>query len=155
MVYNRERDAKRMALFPSLDYRGLYNVLIQLLEVIPLIQTGVDGMSFSSALFNLSHSLCRTLPTIFYDVSAFCGSFFFYLIHEVLSQALIGTILCVMPFIEQDLIDNLPSLVASSIVHLPTSLHGYIVQVLCCFLLPLTMGMQLESIIDCRNIQRK
>ncbi|XP_057379206.1 protein unc-79 homolog [Daphnia carinata] len=100
MIYNKERDSKRMALFPSLDYRGLYTVLIQLLEVIPLIQTGVD----------------------------------------VLGQALISTILCVMPFIEQDLIDNLPSLVASSIVHLPTSLHGYIVQVLCCFLLPLTMG---------------
>lgn len=44
MVYNRERDAKRMALFPSLDYKGLYSVLIQLLEVIPLIQAGVDGM---------------------------------------------------------------------------------------------------------------
>ena len=48
-----------------------------------------------------------------------------------------------MPFLEQDLIDNLPSLVASSIVHMPSSLHGYIVQVLCCFLLPLTMGLVL------------
>jgi hypothetical protein len=44
MVYNRERDSKRMALFPSLDYKGLYTVLIQLLEVAPLIQNGVDGM---------------------------------------------------------------------------------------------------------------
>lgn len=43
MVYNKERDAKRMALFPSLDYRGLYAVLVQLLEVTPLVQTGVDG----------------------------------------------------------------------------------------------------------------
>lgn len=45
MVYIKERDAKRMALFPSLDYRGLYTVLIQLLEVAPLIQAGVDGTS--------------------------------------------------------------------------------------------------------------
>lgn len=44
MVYNRESNTKRMALFPSLDYKGLYTVLIQLLEVAPLIQTGVDGM---------------------------------------------------------------------------------------------------------------
>lgn len=58
----------------------------------------------------------------------------------VLGQSLISTILCVMPFLEQDLIDNLPSLVASSIVHMPASLHGYIIQVLCYFLLPLTMG---------------
>ena len=43
MIYKKERDSKRMALFPSLDYRGLYTVLIQLLEVAPLIQTGVDG----------------------------------------------------------------------------------------------------------------
>ena len=43
MVYNKERDAKRMALFPSLDYRGLYAVLVQLLEVTPLVQTGIDG----------------------------------------------------------------------------------------------------------------
>ena len=64
----------------------------------------------------------------------------FCLVFQVLGQALISTILCVMPFLEQDLIDNLPSLVASSIVHMPSSLHGYIVQVLCCFLLPLTMG---------------
>jgi len=43
MIYNKERDAKRMALFPSLDYRGLYAVLVQLLEVTPLIQSGTDG----------------------------------------------------------------------------------------------------------------
>jgi hypothetical protein len=67
---------------------------------------------------------------------------------QVLGQALISTILCVMPFLEQDLIDNLPSLVASSIVHMPSSLHGYIVQVLCSFLLPLTMGLLFRSIID-------
>ena len=43
MVYQKERESKRMALYPSLDYKGLYTVLVQLLEVIPLIQTGVDG----------------------------------------------------------------------------------------------------------------
>ena len=59
---------------------------------------------------------------------------------SVLGQSLISTILCVMPFLEQDLIDNLPSLVASSIVHMPVTLHGYIIQVLCYYLLPLTMG---------------
>ena len=51
MVYTRERDCKRMALFPSLDYKGLYNVLMQLMEVAPLIQTGVDGMSIGHSFF--------------------------------------------------------------------------------------------------------
>ena len=55
----------------------------------------------------------------------------------VLGQALISTILCVLPFLEQDQLESLPSLVASSIVHLPASIHGYIVNVLCYFLLPL------------------
>ena len=32
-----------MALYPSLDYRGLYSVLVQLLEVISQVQNGVDG----------------------------------------------------------------------------------------------------------------
>ncbi len=45
MVYNKERDSRRMTLFPSLDYRGLYTVLVQLLEVTPLIQAGVDGIT--------------------------------------------------------------------------------------------------------------
>ena len=47
MVYNKERDTRRMALFPSLDYRGLYAVLVQLLQVTPLIQVGVEGMGRS------------------------------------------------------------------------------------------------------------
>jgi hypothetical protein len=76
---------------------------------------------------------------LYYYVAGFWLSAFSCL--QVLGQALISTILCVMPFLEQDLIDNLPSLVASSIVHMPSSLHGYIVQVLCSFLLPLTMGL--------------
>lgn len=54
MVFIKERDAKRMALFPSLDYRGLYTVLIQLLEVAPLIQSGIDGgfqNKFTNSIF--------------------------------------------------------------------------------------------------------
>lgn len=62
----------------------------------------------------------------------------------VFGQSLISTILCTLPFIEQDLIDQLPSLVAASIIHMPVALHGYIVQVLCYFLLPLTMGKRLN-----------
>lgn len=58
----------------------------------------------------------------------------------MLGQSLISTILCVLPFLEQDQLDNISSLVAGSIVHLPKSLHDFIVQVLCYYLLPLTMS---------------
>ena len=43
IVYNNGRDARRMTLFPSLDYWGMCAVLVQLLEVTSLVQTGVDG----------------------------------------------------------------------------------------------------------------
>lgn len=32
-----------MTLFPNLDYKGLYNSLIPLIEVAPLIQYGLEG----------------------------------------------------------------------------------------------------------------
>lgn len=35
-----------MGLFPSLDYKGLYNSLIPLIEVAPLIQYGLHGIIF-------------------------------------------------------------------------------------------------------------
>lgn len=35
-----------MGLFPSLDYKGLYNSLIPLIEVAPLIQYGLHGIVF-------------------------------------------------------------------------------------------------------------
>ena len=47
MVYKKERDSKRMALYPSLDYRGLYSVVVQLLEVMPLVPSHVDGNLFT------------------------------------------------------------------------------------------------------------
>lgn len=37
-----ENDQTRLSLFPSLDYKGLYNALLPLLEVAPLIQNGLD-----------------------------------------------------------------------------------------------------------------
>lgn len=132
MVYKRERDAKRMALFPSLDYRGLYTVLVQLLEVTPLIQVGTDG---TTLVMSLILWLENIRPN---QICPDCDE-------TVVGQSLISTILCVLPFLEQDLIDNLPSLVASSLVHLPPSLHGHIVQVLCYFLLPLTMGKRVPA----------
>lgn len=44
MLKNPEMDQMRMALFPSLDYKGLYNALLPFVEVTPMIQIGIHGM---------------------------------------------------------------------------------------------------------------
>lgn len=43
LLKNPEDDQTRMGLFPNLDYKGLYNALVPLLEVAPLIQSGLEG----------------------------------------------------------------------------------------------------------------
>ena len=49
MIYNKEKDIKRLTLFPSLDYKGLHTVLVQLIEVISMIQTGIEGTASITA----------------------------------------------------------------------------------------------------------
>lgn len=44
LLKNPEMDSVRMGLFPNLDYKGLYNSLIPLIEVAPLIQYGLEGL---------------------------------------------------------------------------------------------------------------
>nr|XP_018900718.1 PREDICTED: protein unc-79 homolog isoform X2 [Bemisia tabaci] len=44
MLKHPEEDAARMALFPSLDYKGLYNAVVQLIDVAPLVQFGLQAM---------------------------------------------------------------------------------------------------------------
>lgn len=43
MLKYRSEDAARMQLFPNLDYRSLFTVVVQLIDVTPVIQFGVQG----------------------------------------------------------------------------------------------------------------
>ncbi|XP_044257463.1 protein unc-79 homolog isoform X1 [Tribolium madens] len=99
LLKNPEMDSVRMGLFPSLDYKGLYNSLVPLIEVAPLIQYGLNSFG----------------------------------------QATLQCLGCLLPFLEHDLIDNLPYLTASSIAVLPSSLHQDIVNSLCFYILPFTI----------------
>ena len=38
MMRCRERDAERLSLFPSLDYKGLYSTLLQFLDLVHVLQ---------------------------------------------------------------------------------------------------------------------
>ncbi|XP_076235457.1 UNC-79 domain-containing protein [Calliopsis andreniformis] len=99
MIKSQKFDAERMALYPNLDYKQLYNALTQLMDVIPSIHNGL----------------------------------------KVFGQALLQCLACLLPFLDHDLIDNVPYLTASSISVLPVELHQEIVNYLCFYILPFTI----------------
>lgn len=49
MIKSQKFDGERMALYPNLDYKQLYNALTQLVDVVPLVHIGLQG-SYSSSL---------------------------------------------------------------------------------------------------------
>lgn len=118
LLKNPEMDSVRMGLFPSLDYKGLYNCLIPLIEVAPLIQNGI-------------HSKFKSQPYSNYILNTFFLDF---------GEAILQCLGCLLPFLEHDFIDNLPYLTASSIAVLPSSLHQDIVNSLCFYILPFTIS---------------
>jgi len=44
MLKLQEKDSVRLGLYPNLDYKGLYNAIVQLSDVVPLIQYGLHGL---------------------------------------------------------------------------------------------------------------
>jgi hypothetical protein len=42
MLKSRNEESARMQLFPNLDYKSLFSVVVQLIDVAPLIQFGVQ-----------------------------------------------------------------------------------------------------------------
>lgn len=43
MLRCRDQDAIRLALFPNLDYAGLHQSIVALVDIMPLIQYGTQG----------------------------------------------------------------------------------------------------------------
>lgn len=43
MLKYPEKDQARLALYPNLDYKGLYNAIIELVDVAPLLQYGLQS----------------------------------------------------------------------------------------------------------------
>lgn len=66
--------------------------------------------------------------------------YFNLILFQAFGQAILQCLGCLLPFLEHDLIDNLPYLTASSIAVLPQSLHQDIVNSLCFYILPFTIG---------------
>ena len=62
MMRCRERDAERLSLFPSLDYKGLYSTLLQFLDLVHLLQNGLYdfGKAFLNTLVSLKNNIWVT-----------------------------------------------------------------------------------------------
>ncbi|XP_046405195.1 protein unc-79 homolog isoform X2 [Ischnura elegans] len=65
-----EKDAIRMGLYPNLDYKGLYHAIVQLMDVAPLIQYGLQAFGqcvlqcLGCLLPFLGHDLIDSLPCL-------------------------------------------------------------------------------------------
>lgn len=59
MIKSQKFDAERMALYPNLDYKQLYNALTQLIDVIPSIHIGLKGLTTSHKCVSSVHGINR------------------------------------------------------------------------------------------------
>ena len=125
MIKSQKFDGERMALYPNLDYKQLYNALTQLMDVVCVVHVGLAG-KFS--LLWRGHILEQKnwKKNDFYDTA--------------FGQALLQCLACLMPFLEHDLLDNMPYFTASTISILPVELHQEIVNYLCFYILPFTIS---------------
>ncbi|XP_026830601.1 protein unc-79 homolog, partial [Ooceraea biroi] len=104
LIKSQEKDAERMAFYPNLDYKQLYNAVTQLIDIVPQIHIGLQAFG----------------------------------------KALLQCLACMLPFLDHDLIDNLPYLTASTISIFPMELHEEIMNYLCFYILPFTIQRQDE-----------
>lgn len=72
---------------------------------------------------------------------------------SVFGKAVLQCLGCILPFLDKDLIDNIPYLVASAISVLPSSLHQDIINSLCFFILPFTITRQSSYDDQCHSCQ--
>ncbi|XP_028035618.1 protein unc-79 homolog isoform X2 [Bombyx mandarina] len=77
-------------------------------------------------LFNAISQLVDSAPHLQYGIQAF-------------GQAVLQCLGCLLPFLEYDMIDNLPYLVAYCVAVFPVALHQEILNLLCYYILPFTI----------------
>ncbi|XP_059622044.1 protein unc-79 homolog [Phlebotomus argentipes] len=68
-------------------------------------------------------------------------------------KAVLQCLSCILPFLDRDLIDNLPYLTASCISVLPPSLHQDVINSLCFYILPFTITRQSVEEQECQACQ--
>ncbi|CAG9855370.1 unnamed protein product [Phyllotreta striolata] len=97
LLKNPEMDTVRMGLFPSLDYKGLYNSLIPLIEVAPLITYGI--LPFGQSVLQCLGCLLPFLEHDLIDNLLYLAASTISVLPHTLHQEIINT-LCfyILPF---------------------------------------------------------
>ncbi|KAG4066741.1 hypothetical protein HA402_012808 [Bradysia odoriphaga] len=121
MIKDPAQDHLRMSAYPNLEYGNLYNAIAMLLDVAHNIQFGLNDNLFCKK----GTSGARSYKILFYHISH-------------LLQCLATS----LPFLDKDLIDNIPYLTASCICVLPPALHQDVINTLCYYILPFTITRQ-------------
>ncbi|XP_026332052.1 protein unc-79 homolog isoform X2 [Hyposmocoma kahamanoa] len=101
------------------------------LEMLRDADNDVDRMTLYpnldyKGLFNAISQLVDSASHLQYGIQAF-------------GQAVLQCLGCLLPFLEYDMIDNLPYLVAYCVAVLPVTLHQAILHLLCYYILPFTI----------------
>ncbi|XP_031779809.1 protein unc-79 homolog isoform X4 [Nasonia vitripennis] len=86
-------------------------------------------------LYNAISQLIDVIPSIHIGVQGF-------------GQSLLQCLACLLPFLDHDLIDSLPYLTASTVAVLPEELHQEVINYLCFYILPFTIGRETEDGIE-------
>lgn len=120
MIKDPEMDQVRMSSYPNLEYQNLYNAIAMLIDVTPNIQYGIQSKKIN---------VIKTQLIKLYFITVF-------------GKAILQCLGCILPFLDRDLIDNLPYMCASTISVLPPSLHQDIINYLCFYILPFTITRQ-------------
>jgi hypothetical protein len=76
MLKSQEKDSVRLGLYPSLDYKGLYNAIVQLTDVVPLIQYGLNGLYSNSSMYSFMFSSQKSHWTFFVFIYSFLMNLF-------------------------------------------------------------------------------
>lgn len=110
--------SSRIKKFPNHNYSGLYHALLNIIEIIPSIQTGQLGKPRQSS------RLRRPCLTLSFSTAV--------------GQALIHTFGCLAPFLADDLLESLPYTMALTLTTFPVDLHKSVLDMLCNCLLPIS-----------------
>ncbi|XP_017847931.1 protein unc-79 homolog isoform X9 [Drosophila busckii] len=113
-----------------------------------LIRDPLEDPTRMSAYPNLEYGNLYNALTMLIDVAP-CIQYG----QIVFGKALLQCLCCILPFLDKDLIDNLPYLVSSTISVLPPALHQDIVNALCYYILPFTITRRSADEQECQACQ--
>lgn len=128
MIRDVSRDPIRIGFFPNLDYRTLYYTLSQMLDSFPHIQSTLQASAPGK-----------------YTGIYFTGNFNISLV--VVFEYLLHALVCLVPFLEHELMDSMPLTVANTI-SLNFISHQDIIDMLCYNILPFTLNRKFSSLCE-------